>query len=106
MALVHVSSLTFGWLSRDKARPVRGARSSRRLVQTSPTGASTERHGGEIRHPLGTPPWSGRREAPPSDLVETPGANELEARPTRPSNVSWGRRSRRLRESCWHPGPD
>src|SRR5947209_19270662 len=87
MALVHVSSLTFGWLCRDKARPVRGARSSRRLVQTSRIGASTERHGGEIRHPRGTPPRSGRRKARPSNPVETPGANEVEARPTGPRTL-------------------
>src|SRR6266571_4799338 len=95
VALVHVPSLTFGCLCHDKARPVRGARSSRRLVQTSRIGASTERHGGKIRHPLGTPPRSGRRKARPSDPVETPGANELETPRTGPSNGSWGRRDRK-----------
>jgi len=38
--------------------------------------------------------------------VETPGADELEAPPTGPSNGSWGRRSKRLRGLCSHPGPD
>src|SRR5436309_6846261 len=42
----------------------------------------------------------------PGDPVETPGADELEAPPTGPSNGSWDRRSKRLRGSCSHPGPD
>src|SRR6266705_1576621 len=59
-----------------RARPVRGGLGLlRRLVQTSRAGASTQRHGGERRHLLGTPPESGSRQARPSESMKSLGAN-------------------------------
>src|SRR5438093_8652294 len=101
MALVHVPSLTFGWLVTTRRGLSEGASVCyvasyrRRALEHRP-----QRHGGERRHLLGTPPESSSRQARPSEPMKTLGANGLAAPRTGPSNGSSGRRSRRSRGSC------
>src|SRR2546428_3276891 len=104
--LVDVSSLTS-----DGQCPGSRSLSEGAHVLASPRadwshGRSTERHGGGLRHPLGAVPRLGTRGARPRDPMKTPRAKEGEAPPTVPSNVSWGRRSRRSPESRSHLARD
>src|SRR3989442_2193963 len=104
--LVDVSSLTSDGQCPGSRSLSEGAHVLASPRADSAHGRSTERHASGSRHPLGAVPRLGSRGARPRDPMKTPRAKEGEAPPTVPSNVSWGRRSRKSPEWRSHLGRD